>query len=250
MIPNYDLKKIKFATDRATFEKAVGLYEGGKVKNFKDEDGFYSAEVQGGELYQVWVRVKRFGEGNCDCYMGQKDYFCKHMVALALYAVLRGKKLPVEETAPVAEELICSGQLGELTKDDLTAVKKEISNALRYIKAYNGPSRTWFAYQESLDEGCKYLREIFSKLPVSRQTSELVIKILLKIDDRLCRGGVDDSDGTVGGFIGEAVELLNEFVELDHSCIKSFKLLCQRSTCFGWEEPLVKILDEENQNTP
>ena len=28
---NYDLNKIKFATDEATFARAVGLYESGKV---------------------------------------------------------------------------------------------------------------------------------------------------------------------------------------------------------------------------
>lgn len=31
MSPTYDLNKIKFATDKATFKRAVGLYESGKV---------------------------------------------------------------------------------------------------------------------------------------------------------------------------------------------------------------------------
>lgn len=31
MQPKYDLDKIKFATDGSTFEKAVDLYESGKV---------------------------------------------------------------------------------------------------------------------------------------------------------------------------------------------------------------------------
>lgn len=29
--PDYDFNKIKFATDKPTFEKAVALYENGKV---------------------------------------------------------------------------------------------------------------------------------------------------------------------------------------------------------------------------
>ncbi|HEY4474780.1 MAG TPA: hypothetical protein VJC06_02570 [Candidatus Paceibacterota bacterium] len=35
MKPKYDMDKIRFATGTATFEKAVGLYEGGKITQFK-----------------------------------------------------------------------------------------------------------------------------------------------------------------------------------------------------------------------
>lgn len=59
MPPAYDLNKIKFATDKATFKRAVGLYESGKVTEIEQLGGYYSA--------------------------------CKHMVALALYAVMDGK---------------------------------------------------------------------------------------------------------------------------------------------------------------
>ena len=34
MGPAYNLDKIKFATDTATFEKAIDLYESGKVTKF------------------------------------------------------------------------------------------------------------------------------------------------------------------------------------------------------------------------
>ena len=37
MLPKYDLDKIKFATDGPTFEKAVDLYEKGKVSKFEEE---------------------------------------------------------------------------------------------------------------------------------------------------------------------------------------------------------------------
>ena len=40
--------------------------------------------------------------------------------------------------------------------------KAEISGALRYIKAYEGPSRIWFVYQDSLIEGRNRLSAIFS----------------------------------------------------------------------------------------
>ena len=35
MIPQYDLEKIKFGTDGPTFERAVDLYESGKITEFK-----------------------------------------------------------------------------------------------------------------------------------------------------------------------------------------------------------------------
>jgi hypothetical protein len=246
MIPNYDFNKIKFATDRSTFEKAAALYDGGKVLDFKKDARGFSARVQGGQIYHVSVSAKNFDVGSCDCYLGQNDYLCKHMVAVAIYAVLGGEKIKAEDIEPVGE-VKCSGRLGELLKDELAEVKKSISSAMKYIKSYEGPSRIWFAYQNSLSEGCNRLSVIVSNLPVSAQTAELLIKTLLKLDKKLCESGVDDSDGTVGGFIQECVEALKEFVRLDRKCVNSFKLLRGQSTCFGWEEPLARIFDERGR---
>lgn len=39
---------------------------------------------------------------------------------------------------------------------------------------------------------------------------------------KLCMGGVDDSEGEVGGFVEEVVEVLQKFVRLDPSCSGSF----------------------------
>jgi len=58
----------------------------------------------------------------------------------------------------------------------------------------------------------------------------------------LCTGGVDDSDGTVGGFIEEVVIVLKEYAKLNPSCIKPFTKLLDRETCFGWEEPLLQLV--------
>jgi len=58
--------------------------------------------------------------------------------------------------------------------------------------------------------------------------------------------GVDDSDGTVGGFIYETVDVLKEYIKFDSSYIKMFEKLCGQSTCFDWEEPLVKLFDEQD----
>jgi len=246
MLPKFDFNKIKFATDSATFEKAVDLYENGKVKNFKEGVESYSAIIEGGKNYNVSVEARRFGLGYCDCYMGQNDYLCKHMVALSIYALLGGKPITPEDKK-LNSEPQCFGKLGELSKAELAEVKKSISYAIKYIKSYNGPSRTWFAYQASLSEGCNRLSAIVSGLLVSAQTAELVVKMLLRLDKKLC-AGVDDSDGTVGGFIQECVEVLKEFAQYDKKCINVFGLLCNQPTCFDWEYPLVLMYDENKEN--
>ncbi|MBU2542361.1 hypothetical protein KJ785_02275 [Patescibacteria group bacterium] len=242
MIPIYNLDKIKFSTDPATYERAVGLYENGKVTQFKEEINRFYAVVLGGKPYKVYVNNRHYDQGGCDCYLGQKDILCKHTVAVAIYAVMNGKPLK-EEDKKNETEVSCSGKIGELSKERLKTVKADISGAMRYIKSYNGPSRLWFAYQDSLSEGCARLLVIVSELPVSLQTAKLLINLLLRLDKKLCNA-VDDSDGTVGGFMMELVNLLEEFARIEPECIQAFEKICGLETCFEWEESLVKIVDE------
>lgn len=244
IIPQYNIEKIKFATDRPTFERAIELYESGKVTEFRQEFNSFSAVVLGGKPYNVVVSAQHYDRARCDCYVGQQDTLCKHMVAVAIYAVLRGEPMK-EDEKQVIDQPSCSGRMGVLDKEDLVAVKKSISEAMRFIKPYNGPSKKWFAYQNSLSEGCNRLSVIVSDLPVSEQTAKLLVGMLLRLDKKLCTGGVDDSNGTVGGFMEGAVAVLEEFSALDPKCNKAFSPLCKQSTCFGWEEPLLKIIDEQ-----
>jgi hypothetical protein len=246
MNPEYNLEKIKFGIDERTWEKAVILYERGKVKNFQDTGFTFTANVYGTQLYDVIVSPKSYGDGNCTCYLGENDTLCKHMIAVAIYALKKGKLLTAEEKTQHNEIKFC-GKIGNMTPDQLNIYKVEISGAIRYIKAYTGPSRIWFAYQDSLSEGCNRLSSIFSLLPASRQTANLIIKTLLRLDRKLTTGGVDDSDGTVGGFIEEAVSLLIEFAKINPECIKEFENLKGKETCFGWEDPLLKLLKEKTQ---
>ena len=245
MPPQYNFEKIKFATDPGTFEKAVRLYEDGKISDFKEDFGDYSAVVMGSSPYKVFVNGRRYDEGSCDCYMGQKNYLCKHIVAVAIHACLNGKKIKKGDKELIGAP-VCSGRLGELDKEALAKTKKSIADAIKYIKSYNGPSRTWFVYQGSLSEGCARLSPVVSGLPVSEQTAKLLVDLLLRLDKKLCTGGVDDSDGTVGGFMGEVVNVLQEYYKLDPSCVNAFEKLCGQSTCFDWEAPLVKIFDERD----
>lgn len=245
MFPVYSLNKIKFGIDRPTFEKAVGLYENRKVTQFEIDIHGISAVVIGTKPYNVFVSARHYDRGNCDCYLGQRDVLCKHMVAVAIQAVMDGKSLS-EKDKEIFDEPICNGRIGELSKEELSAIKKSITSAMKYIKGYRGPSKIWFAYQNSLSGGCNRLSAIVSELPVSKQTAKLLIDMLLRLDKKLCEGGVDDSDGAVGRFIYQTVDLLQEYLKLDPKCLKVFKKLCNQQTCFCWEEPLVKIFDEQN----
>lgn len=242
MIPSYDLKKIKFATDGATFERAVGLYEGGKVTEVEELGGDYSAVVFGTKPYRVSISAQRYGHGDCTCYLGQKDTLCKHMVALALHAVMKGKPLGSDDKQQ-RHQAVCSDRREVLKKEELVAVKKSITKSMRYIKPYAGPSRTWFANQDSLREGCNILSAIISDLPVNKQAAEILVNLLLRLEKKLC-GGVDDSNGIVGGFMNGVVQILEEFARIEPDCIKVFKSLIGLETCSGWEESLVRIFDE------
>ena len=133
MTPKYDLDKIKFATDGPTFEKAVDLYETGKVTKFEEGIGAYSAVVMGTKPYRVSVEARRYDYGHCECYLGQNDTLCKHMVAVAIHAVMGGKKMSDEDKRLVSQA-VCSGRLGELSKSELAATKKAITASMRYIK--------------------------------------------------------------------------------------------------------------------
>jgi len=144
MKPKYNLDKIKFATDMPTFEKAVGLYEGGKITQFKEELNGFFAIVLGTKPYKVYVSNLRYDEGDCACYLGQNDVLCKHVVAVAIWAVTGGMPLSGEDKK-LAGNPTCSGLLGVLNKEELGAVKKAITGSMKYIKPYNGPSRIWFS---------------------------------------------------------------------------------------------------------
>src|SRR3989338_2998817 len=244
MPPTFDLNKIKFTTDETTYQRAVDLYESGKVTDVKEAFGDFTAVVLGTKPYRVSVSGRRFKDAHCTCYLGEKGTLCKHAVALALYAVMAGQPLSSEDKNQ-RQEVKFSGRKEELNNDELAAIKKSITESMKYIKPYSGPSRTWFANQDSLREGCNRLSVIVSDLPVNKQTAEILVKLLLRLDKKLRVGGVDDSNGIVGGFMTQVVEMLEKYVQIDPDCINAFKSLVGIGiTCFQWEEPLVRIWDE------
>ena len=235
--PKFDLDKIKYGVDPSTFQKAIDLYKKDKVINFEEALASYTADVVGTKNYHVSVEARDYRYCYCNCYLGQNDTLCKHAVAVAIFAVTNGGKLTKEDETQITKPK-SSGIIGELTENELKLVKAEITESVTYIKYYDGPSRTWFAYQNSLDDGVNRLSKIVSKLPINIQTTDLIINLLLRLDKKL-QSGVDDSNGTVGGFIEETVELLKDFAKKDPKVTISFKKLIGINSCFGWEKTLI-----------
>jgi len=93
MKPAYDLGKIKLGVDEKTWERAVRIYKSGKVTEFEESPAGFTARVVGSEPYDVAVSENHFGQGDCNCFLGHQGKLCKHMVALAIYAIKRGKPL-------------------------------------------------------------------------------------------------------------------------------------------------------------
>jgi len=242
---SFTLDDLKYGVPEKTLQRAVKLYQEGKVTKVRDggRRSTTAAIVIGSKPYHVVVFHKSYDMGYCDCYLGQNDELCKHMIALALHMVCQGEPL-VSDLTKVKYIPESSGELRQITTEELRLYKKEITQALKYIKYYQGPSRTWFTYQASLSEGCVRLSEIVSRLPVCLKSAQLLVDLALRIDKKL-QYGVDDSDGTVGGFVEGVVEMLIEFYKLDPSCIKVFNKLAGVSTCWDWEAPLVRLVDEQ-----
>ncbi|MCX6808657.1 MAG: hypothetical protein NTW50_03240 [Candidatus Berkelbacteria bacterium] len=241
--PDFTLDKIKFSIDKSTFEKAVALYKGGKVTQVREGIRSYSGVILGTKPYRVSVEARNYKYSSCDCYLGENGTLCKHMVALALHVVKNGEPLSAQDSKQITEPA-CSGILCQPSAEESEVAKRNITMAMRYIKPYHGPSSTWDANQESLEEGCSRLSAVVARLPVHPESTKLLIDLLLRLDKKLQMGGVDDSNGIVGGFIEEVVNVLKEYVWLDPACKGTFVKLAKVGTCFGWEASLVKMIDE------
>jgi len=122
--PVFTIQDIKYSVDEPMFLRAQKLFKSGKVQDPKEDPHGYNATVQGTSPYRVSLSRKHIDSGYCDCYMGQNDQLCKHMLALGLAALqISGKMGEDEEDSP----------------DNLDAAKQLISKGMKKIKPYNGP---------------------------------------------------------------------------------------------------------------
>lgn len=234
-IPAYSLNDIRIDAGEHEFSKGLRLYEKGAVGQLRATGGIYEAIVQGTHPYDVYVEARGFDYGNCTCYLGQKDELCKHMIALSIAAVhaYRPEATALDDTP--LDTAACSGEVRALTEAERLSAKAEITTALRHIKAYNGPSRVWFEYQNSLTQGVRKLLLALSSLPVCVESVDIIINLLKRLDRKLL-GAVDDSDGTVGGGMVQVVELLNLFTRFDSSLETYIRKHLPKGEVFDWQD--------------
>lgn len=226
MKPLFTIQDIKYSIDDATFQRAKKLFDCGKVKKIVETPHGYQATVEGTSLYKVSLSIKHIDKGYCDCYMGQNDMLCKHMLALAL-AVLN----------------LSGGE--NLEKDNLPknldAVKQLVPGAMRKIKSYSGPSKIWFSYQRELNVGSGCIVEAVQKLPATKENAEYLWSLVLKLSKKLSHGAVDDSNGTVGNCIVSLVKQCAGYAKEKAELKLIIERFAEDDTGFGFED----ILKEE-----
>lgn len=238
MRPLFTLFDIQMSVGDDEFKKGKKLFDIGKVNYLKSDYGGFNAIVSGTHDYVVFVSASNFDRGNCNCYVGQKDILCKHMIALAIASVFKYRPEDANVIEIPLEQAVCNSEVRDMTKEELVSIKKEISSALKFIKNYSGSSKTWFAYQNSLLKGKRLLLYALSDLPVCEKSADVCISLIIKLDDKLANSGIDDSDGTVGDLVEQIMELLSMFKDskpdLKTYVINKFP----KETNFGWEKEL------------
>jgi hypothetical protein len=233
-IPQFTIADIQIGIGDHEFNKATALYLKGAVKIIQDDFLGFSAIVTGTQDYKVCVRASAYDRGDCDCYIGQKDELCKHMIALAIALVYKYRP---HDTRPIEQPLdqaACSGEVRAITKDELAIAKEKIREGMLFVKSYNGPSSKWFQYQGSLTRGSRLILLALSNIPVCEASVLLCIETLKKLDGKILKG-VDDSDGTVGEMMCQIIEILNLFVSFDNALTDFIAKKLPKGESFDWE---------------
>jgi hypothetical protein len=223
--PKFDIHDIKYVTDNAIFLRAEELCKKGKVKLEYFDDRIYTATVVGSQSYEVTLSTKNLEHGDCSCYMGQNDQFCKHLLAVAL-TVVNLTKPPTEMSLSEAE------------------AKLQIIAGMRKFTSYNGPSRIWFSYQRKLAIGAGMVEEALPFIETNKENVTYLWKLVLKLSLKLSHTGVDDSDGTVGNCIGAILFRISEMAKANDN-IKQYVIShCINDTGFGFEDDLRLLVNE------
>ena len=228
--PKFSYSDVKFAEDESIFSRAKNLYRSGRVKDLIVLADGYQAVVMGTSPYRVRLSSKRIDYADCDCYMGQNDQLCKHVLALALAVLAEcgGVTFDGEPTARFAVHSVDA--------------RDHIAAGLRYIRSYDGPSRIWFEYQRKLDIAAGMITEGVEALETTKDNAKYLWRLVLKLSKKLSDGGVDDSNGTIGGAIFTVMERLVAMAAADPAIYKWAIANCHEDTGFEFERELLEML--------
>jgi hypothetical protein len=236
IIPKFTIADIQLGVGDHEFTKALDLYTRGSVNHVKRDFSSYSAIVSGTHDYVVNVSSISYDQGNCNCFLGERDELCKHMIALAIALVHKYRPDDTKIIDKPLGQAVCSGKIREITKDEIKEIKANVNKGLSLIKSYNGPSSKWFQYQDNLIKGSRIILLALSQLPVCEKSAMVCIGLLKRLDRKLLNGGIDDSDGTVGDLMIQTVEVLNMFAESDTRLKKYISDKLPKGEVFDWEK--------------
>ena len=228
--PHFTIQDIKYSEDPQTFLRAQDMFKGGKVGTIREDVRRYSAKVKGTKLYDVGVSYKRVDAGYCSCYLGRNDTLCKHMLALALAVLDKSGDLQTDE--PII---------------NLDEAKKCVSEGMRRLVAYNGPSRVWFAYQRKLATGSGIIMGAIESLPASKPNAKYLWALVLRISKKLATGGIDDSEGEVGNCVYAIIQKLGKYSKESPELIPTLLSYCKDDTGFGFEDELRLLVNSKNE---
>lgn len=226
--PKFTFEEIRYADTTATFDRAMTLYESGKVGPITSDRQGYSAVIMGTHPYQVSISGKRVDECSCNCYLGQHDRLCKHVLALAL-AVLHG-----------------SGKISQ-PRSMLSAPKcpedarQAIREGMKKLRTYSGPSRVWFSYQRDLAAGSRMIAEAVASLPPTKANARFLWRLIERLDKKLANA-VDDSDGVVGECTATIIRRLADYAKQAPEFAPTIQAFCSRETAFNFGDDLRSIL--------
>ena len=226
--PKFNFADVKFADGPATFKRAQDLYKAGKVNAIRETSFGYSATVLGTHAYKVSVSSKRVDDGHCDCYLGQNDRLCKHVLALALAVLTISGKASIDST-------------GAQASTDLSEVKQQVAEAMRHLKAYTGPSRIWFSYQRKLATGAGIIAHAVNALPPSKENAVYLWRLVERLDKKLSNR-VDDSDGFVGECAYKIIQQLADYAKASPDLAPLIKRFAEKKTSFNFESELLARL--------
>ncbi len=241
--PNYTLQDIQLSVEDSEFNKGLKLFKKGKVGAIKEVFSGFTATITGSEKYTVAVESNNFEHGECNCYLGQKNYLCKHMLALAIAVVHKYSPQDVSIISHPLSQAVCSGKVGEISQQELSEIEEEIKVGLTHIKSWSGTSKKWFEYQDSLSKGSRIILLALSKLPICEESVKLCITVLKKLEKKVL-GAVDDSDGTVGNLIKEIIQILSLFVDFKKDLGPYVAKSLPKGEVYNWEESFFNLHEE------
>ena len=228
--PKFTFEEVRFADTAASFDRALTLFESGKVGPISSDRYGYSAVIRGTHPYQVSLSAKRVDTCSCDCYLGQHDRLCKHVLALALAVLHASGKISHPRSTLSAPK----------SPED---AKQAIREGMKKLRRYTGPSRVWFSYQRDLAAGSGMIAESVTALPPTQQNARFLWRLIERLDRKLATT-VDDSDGVVGECMATIIRHLGDYAAQAPELAPTIRAFCNRKTDFGFENDLQSILKQ------